>query len=93
MSYDTENIRSSLLIGFCETFVIATDCGGSSEIMGNTGKLIPIQNSEILANTILKTLELPESIIVENNLSARKRVEDKFSLQSSVNKWLELYES
>ncbi|NNH00065.1 glycosyltransferase [Acinetobacter sp. ANC 5414] len=77
----------------CETYVIATDCGGSAEIMGTTGKLIPIQNSVALSNAINEVLKLSKVSILDNNLVARKRVEDKFSLKSSVERWIELYES
>lgn len=77
----------------CNTFVIGTDCGGVKEVMGETGKLVPIQNSVALANAICEVLELTDSSIRDNNLLARKRVEDNFSLQASVNKWLELYAS
>ena len=77
----------------CETFVIATDCGGSSEIMGNTGKLIPISDPAILANTILEVLDLSQSEISYNNSIARNRVEQLFSLQKSIDTWLELYEN
>lgn len=75
----------------CGTFVIATDCGGSAEIMGDTGILVPPQNSAALADAICGVLSLSDSFIRDNNVIARKRVEDEFSLQSSVNKWLELY--
>lgn len=77
----------------CQTYVIATDCGGSAEIMGATGKLIPIQNSVALADAIFEVLALTDSSIRDNNVIARKRVEDNFSLQASVNRWLELYAS
>lgn len=77
----------------CQTYVIATDCGGSAEIMGATGKLIPIQNSVALADAIFEVLALTDSSIQDNNVIARKRVEDNFSLQASVNRWLELYAS
>ena len=77
----------------CETYVIATDCGGSAEILGDTGKLVPIQDSEALAKTIESVLKLDNQVIAENNQRARKRVEDIFSLDKSVNKWLEIYES
>lgn len=76
----------------CQTYVIATDCGGSAEIMGTTGKLISIQNSELLSQAILEVLSLPKTIISENNVLARKRIEDNFSLQVSVNNWLEIYD-
>ncbi len=76
----------------CETYVIATDCGGSREIMGETGILVPIQNSSALAEAFKSVLELNESEIVNNNKMARKRVEAHFCLKKSVNTWLKLYE-
>ncbi|WP_151752331.1 glycosyltransferase [Acinetobacter bereziniae] len=76
----------------CETYVIATDCGGSREIMGETGILVPIQNSSALAEAFKSVLELNESERVNNNKMARKRVEAHFCLKKSVNTWLKLYE-
>ena len=77
----------------CETFIIATDCGGSAEILGDTGKLVPIQDSDALAKAMESVLKLDNQVIAENNQRARKRVEDIFSLEKSVNQWLEIYES
>ncbi len=42
----------------CETFVVATDCGGSAEILGETGVLVPIQNSEALAKGLEQAMKL-----------------------------------
>lgn len=75
----------------CETYVIATDCGGSAEILGDTGRLVPIQNSKVLAQALEESLILNDHIIEENNYGARKRIEDIFSLDKSINKWLALY--
>lgn len=75
----------------CQTYVIATDCGGSKEIMGETGKLIAIQDSVALAEAIEQALILNEADVAENNRKARLRVEEKFSLESSVKNWLEIY--
>ncbi|ENX32302.1 hypothetical protein F889_03621 [Acinetobacter colistiniresistens] len=77
----------------CETYVIATDCGGSAEIMGDTGKLVPIQNSNVLAQALEDVSKLDMNTIHLNNLQARKRVENLFSLDSSVQNWLKIYES
>ena len=75
----------------CHTFVIATDCGGSAEIMGNTGILVPIQNSQALSDAILHSLSIDMDLVEINNKKARQRVENLFSLDRSINKWLELY--
>lgn len=77
----------------CQCFVIATDCGGSSEIMGDTGILVPKQDSILLSHALNKAFNLDEKFILENNINARNRVEEKFSLENSVNTWLDLYEN
>lgn len=77
----------------CETFVIATNCGGSAEIMGDTGILVPVEDSQALAHALFTALMMDQSMINENNRKARRRVEEIFSLDRSVQKWLEVYES
>lgn len=77
----------------CETFVVATDCGGSAEILGETGILVPIQNSEALAKGLEQAISLTGDQIRNNGKLARERVEKLFSLEASVNKWLALYEA
>ena len=65
----------------CETFVVATDCGGSAEILGETGMLVPIENSEALAKGLEQAMKLTEDQIRNNGKLARKRVETLFSLE------------
>ena len=76
----------------CGTFIIATDCGGSAEIMGDTGILVPPQNSEALAEALKEAVNKTPLEIQENNFNARQRVEELFSLEKSVQNWLKLYE-
>jgi len=75
----------------CYTYVISTDCGGSAEIMGGTGKLVPINDSVSLGIAIMDAINLKDSEIEENNNKARERIENEFSLQSSIQAWLKLY--
>ena len=77
----------------CGAFVIATNSGGVAEVMGDTGLLVPPQDSKALAKAIEKAVSKTPLEIQENNLKARQRVEVLFSLESSVNKWLALYEA
>ena len=73
------------------TFVIATDCGGTAEIMGDTGILVRPQDSQALAQAMQQALSLTDEQIEVNNKRARKRIEELFSLEKSVEKWLEIY--
>lgn len=77
----------------CECYVVATDSGGVAEVMGNTGKLVPIQNSQALADALENTIALSSKERMQNNRKARARVEQLFSLETSVQKWLALYEA
>ena len=77
----------------CGCFVIATDCGGTAEIMGDTGILVPPQDSQALAQAMQQALSLTDEQIEVNNKRARKRIEELFSLEKSVEKWLEIYEA
>lgn len=77
----------------CECYVVATDSGGVAEVMGNTGKLVPIQNSQALADALENTIALSSKERMQNNRKATARVEEFFSLETSVQKWLALYAS
>lgn len=77
----------------CECYVVATDCGGSAEILGDTGKLVPTQDSQELAKALENAINLDVEKRLQNNKKARERVEQLFSLESSVRKWMALYEA
>lgn len=75
----------------CECYVVATDCGGSAEILGDTGQLVPIKDSQSLADALQNAIALSVEDRTQNNEKARARVEQLFSLEASVKRWLELY--
>lgn len=70
----------------CGTPVVSTDCpSGPSEILedGKWGELVPVGNVELLSEAIVKVLSKPNDIDVKE----RARF---FSVENSVNKYLEL---
>lgn len=75
-----------------KVFVISTDCGGPSEILGNTGLLVPPEDSLALSNAILAALSKSPEEIDLNNKQARERVEKLFSLEKITEQWLSLYQ-
>lgn len=77
----------------CQCYVVATDCGGTSEIMGDTGQLVPTQSSQALSDAIARALSLSATEKQKNNQKARLRIEKNFSLDASINTWLTYYES
>lgn len=77
----------------CECYVVATDCGGSAEILGDTGQLVPIEDSQVLAQALKNAINLSFKDRTQNNKKARARVEEFFSLETSVQKWVALYAS
>ena len=72
-------------------YVVATDCGGVKEVMGDIGILVQPKNSEALAEAIKQAVSKTPLEIQENNLKARQRVEELFSLEKSVEYWLKIY--
>lgn len=75
----------------CETFVIATDCGGVKEVMGGNGILIPPKDSETLAQAILTAIAMPKEAIEENNQKALQHVRENFDLNKIIDQWEAIY--
>jgi glycosyltransferase involved in cell wall biosynthesis len=75
----------------CECLVVATDCGGVAEVLNNPEFLVPVNNAKSLMQKIAYALKLDKdrkSAIVYQNL---KHVQDNFSLENIIEKWIALY--
>ncbi|MDA3469573.1 glycosyltransferase [Acinetobacter baumannii] len=75
----------------CNNFVIATDCGGVSEVMGGTGLLVDSQEKDKLVNAFFTASQLSSEEIAQNNIQAMKYINEKFNLDNIVNQWLNIY--
>lgn len=75
----------------CERIVVATNCGGVKEVIGNCGELVPIKNPIALSRATEKSLNF--SVEEKNMLgvSARMRIIKNNSIDSIVNEWVVLY--
>lgn len=77
----------------CGTFVVATDCGGVKEVMGETGILVSPQDPSALANAILSAIDMSEIDIVNNKELALQHVQNNFDLNKIIDQWESIYES
>jgi glycosyltransferase involved in cell wall biosynthesis len=75
----------------CERVVVATDCGGVSEVVGSEGFLVEPQNSTLLAKKLNKALDLSDDERADIGASARRRIINNFSLEANVDAYLKLY--
>lgn len=76
----------------CERLVVATDCGGVAEVVGDYGYLVPPRNSEKLAEALEQAIALnaQERATLGNN--ARNYIESRYSLSAITEQWLKFYQ-
>ena len=89
-----ENFPYALLEAMaCGTPVVATQCGGYPELIedGISGFLVPVDDSEALALRISELLAQPQ---LRNDIgrNARKRVEERFSVERVLPKMIAAYD-
>lgn len=74
-----------------ERVIVATDCGGTAQLIGEAGYLVPPRNSSALAQGMCNALALSEVEAAELGQKARQRIVEYFSLEAAVQKWLDIY--
>jgi glycosyltransferase involved in cell wall biosynthesis len=77
----------------CGVPCVSTDVGDAALLVGETGKVVPPQNSEALSEAIIDLLYLPQNQIEELGKKARQRIEENFGLEQMVTAYASLYES
>jgi glycosyltransferase involved in cell wall biosynthesis len=74
-----------------EKTVVATDVGGVRELVGEAGFIVAPRDSELLAESMIKVLDLTEQVRKEIGRGARNRVQLYFSIYEKVEEWEQLY--
>jgi glycosyltransferase involved in cell wall biosynthesis len=75
----------------CQLPVVATDCGGVREVVGDYGLLCPPKNSNALAENMMQLIRMPSELRRELSINGREYIIRNFSLEEAANKWIEIY--
>ncbi len=75
----------------CGKPCVVTDVGDTAYIVGNTGVVVPVEDSIALASGILKMVGYGSSEVKRLGEDAMSRVKQKFSLQNMIISYEELY--
>lgn len=75
----------------CGVPCVATDVGDVANIIGKSGKIIPVGNAEALANELLAVLNLSSTQKQALAFQARERIKTKFSIEEMVSTYENLY--
>lgn len=75
--------------------VISTDCGGMAEVVKHkeTGWLVPVGDSEAMADAALELLESPEDVLENIARNAHNFINSNFNAEDSIQQFLQLYEN
>lgn len=76
----------------CQRVVVATDCGGVKEVVGECGILVPPRDHLALADGINKALQMSSDEIEMIGVAARDRIVTRYSLSAQAESWLSLYQ-
>lgn len=75
----------------CERPVVATDCGGVREVVGDAGFLVPPRDPEALAHGMAQALGTGPEARGRLGRQAKDRVRQRFSLDATAERYLAVY--
>jgi glycosyltransferase involved in cell wall biosynthesis len=75
----------------CGVPCVVTDVGDSARIVENTGRIIPPRDPQALAKAWDELLSMPEEERTGLGLSARERIKNLFSLETTTKKYSQIY--
>ncbi|MBI3668698.1 MAG: glycosyltransferase [Acidobacteria bacterium] len=76
----------------CGTPCVVTNVGDSAAIIGDTGKVVPADDPQALAEAWRDLLALGPAVRQQMGWAARVRVEQRFGLRAIVERYQELYQ-
>ena len=76
----------------CGVPCVSTRVGGSEEVLGRTGHIVPPRDSEKLAEAVLDILKLSTEIRLELGHLARQRIIENFEISHVANIYMRFWE-
>ncbi len=76
----------------CGVPCVVTDAGGTAELVGETGIVVPPRDPEALAAGLVRLIEAGPEIRAQVGAAARQRIEHKFGLDVVVARYQTLYQ-
>ncbi len=89
----TEGMSNALIEAMASRLpCVATDVGGNGELItnGKTGFLVPNEDAEAMASALIKLID-NSSLATEIGRSGRQRIEESFTLERMITRYLDLY--
>ena len=77
----------------CGVPCVVTEVGGSPEVVGDTGRVVPPGNAPALADACLEILEMPREQRKRLGELARQRVVEQFSLERVTQRYTDLWQA
>ena len=71
--------------------VVATDAGGTCELVGDAGQVVPVRSPEALSEAMLDIMRQTEEERSALGRAARARVVKEFSMDAAAGEWETLY--
>ena len=75
----------------CARAIVATDCGGVSEVVGTAGLLVEVGDSTALANALISQLNKSNKELADLGYQARERIVNNFSLDNTAKEYMKLF--
>jgi glycosyltransferase involved in cell wall biosynthesis len=75
----------------CGTLAVVTDSGGPPEVVGPAGMIVPTHDPVSLAGAIRSTLALDPEDAKARRQAGRRRIVERYSLDSVVARWDDIY--
>ena len=77
----------------CGVPCVTTDVGDAAQIVGETGKVVPVGNPALLAEALRAIVQMGAEARLRLGWVARQRIIEHYSLDSMITQYQRIYEA